>query len=85
MVVLDNPRRVLTEEQYVAYARERRTPYRFDQSKTVDKFAAMVHGLAIFAALTNGRQLSFITTVDEVAEQEAIAASWNPPYRYQGD
>lgn len=38
--------------------------YTFDKSHCTHPFAAMVHGLAIFAALTNGWPFSFTPEVN---------------------
>lgn len=37
--------------------------YTFDKTNCTEPFVAMIHGLAILAALTNGWQLSFVPDV----------------------
>lgn len=41
-------------------------PYRYDKDFCEEGFIGMVHGLAIFAALTNGWKFSFVPVVGDI-------------------
>lgn len=59
--------------------------YRFNKNACTVPLVGIVHHLAITEALVKHRPYTFVPSVEECEQREAMAAAWNPPRHYQGD